>query len=85
MMKYQHSRLERPVREGCPLRPKLRPNTGWTHGRGIGPGNDPQIRPGAFQPPGYFCLASSSETAGKIDDHIVTCFQFTGVATCAGR
>src|SRR5712692_10528907 len=35
---------------------------------------------GAFQPPGYACLASASETA----DTMMTsspCFQFTGVAT----
>src|SRR5580658_6313115 len=35
---------------------------------------------GAFQPPGYFCLASSSDTAGRMITSS-PCFQFTGVAT----
>src|SRR5271154_5195469 len=35
---------------------------------------------GAFQPPGYFCLASSSDTAGTMMTSS-PCFQFTGVAT----
>ncbi len=35
---------------------------------------------GAFHPPGYFCLASSSETDGRMITSS-PCFQFTGVAT----
>src|SRR5689334_12506021 len=35
---------------------------------------------GDFQPPGYFCFASSSVTAGRMITSS-PCFQFTGVAT----
>jgi len=35
---------------------------------------------GDFQPPGYACLASASETAGTMMTSF-PCFQFTGVAT----
>src|SRR5580704_16349805 len=35
---------------------------------------------GAFQPPGYFCFASSSETDGRMMTSSPS-FQFTGVAT----
>src|SRR2546426_11677343 len=57
-------------REGAPRAPRTYLGCGTIRRYGLGD----------FQPPGYFCFASSSVTAGRMITSS-PCFQFTGVAT----
>jgi len=76
-------REARPARRGRPRAPRAPPAPVLAQAlrsRYLGCGTIRRYGRGAFQPPGNFCFASSSETAGTMITSS-PCFQLTGVAT----